>query len=174
VVERELGDQTIVLRVLELDDADEWLAGEDDEQIRWFEFPRPATRDDVVSAIERWRASWQSEGPVRQWAVCERATGAIAGGVEVRDLGDRTVNLSYVVFPAFRRRGVATRASRLALAHAARELGARTAVIKVLAGNAASHAVARRLGATRRGSAASEHGSTFIVYELVLAVDEHS
>jgi RimJ/RimL family protein N-acetyltransferase len=169
---QELGGQGIVLRVLTLDDADEWLAGEDDEQIRWFEFPRPAGREDVVNAIERWRASWTSSGPVRHWAVCERGTDAIAGGVEVRDLGDDVVNLSYVVFPAFRRRGFATSASRLALAYAERELGAKTAVIQVLEDNVASHAVARRLGATRRGSTASETGGILIVYELGLPPDE--
>src|SRR5688500_2847237 len=130
-----------------MDDVDEWLAGEDDEQVRWFEFPRPSRRDDVVRAVEGWQDSWKSAGPVRQWAVCERSSGRIAGGVEVRKLGQGEVNLSYVVFPDFRRAGIASRAARLALQYAAREMGATEAVIKILEGNAGSLGVARRLGA---------------------------
>jgi len=32
-------DDVVVLRTLTLDDVDEWMTGEDAEQIRWFEFP---------------------------------------------------------------------------------------------------------------------------------------
>ena len=164
-----LGDEAIRLRPLDRKDVDEWMAGEDDEQIRWFEFPGPAPRENVVRAIEGWISSWRSNGPVRHWAACDGTTGRIAGGVEVRDLGGGVVNLSYVVFPAYRRTGVATRAARLALRYAAEAMGATTAVIKVLEGNAASTAVARRLGALESGSAPSDGGGTFIVYRLDLA-----
>ena len=67
-----LKDELVQLRPLTLGDADEWLAGEDDEQLRGFEFPRRATRDDVVGAIERWQGSWRSGGPVRQCGDCCR------------------------------------------------------------------------------------------------------
>lgn len=137
-----LEDDILRLRPLNIGDVDEWMAGEDDEQIRWFEFPRPARRDDVIQAIERWHNSWLSGGPVRQWAICKRSTGRIAGAVKVRDLGDGEVNLSYVVFPAFRRARIATRACRLALRYAADEMKATVAVVKILGGTpplAASH-----------------------------------
>jgi RimJ/RimL family protein N-acetyltransferase len=153
-----LEDDILRLRPLSLDDVDEWMAGEDDEQIRWFEFARPARRDDVAQAIERWQDSWQSGGPVRHRAVCDRSTGHIAGGVEVRDLGNGEVNLSYLVFPGFRRMGIATRASRLALRYAAGEMGATIALIKILEGNSASLGVARRLGAVECGRAPSDAG----------------
>lgn len=166
-----LEDDAVVLRSLTLDDADEWLAGEDDEQIRWFEFPRPATHDDVVEAIERWQDSWRSGGPVRQWAVCLRSSGRIAGGVEVRDLGGGEVNVSYVVFPEFRRLGIATRAVRLALRYAATEMGARVGLIKILDGNLASISVARRLGALASGTTPSDADGTFLVFRLQLAED---
>jgi hypothetical protein len=55
-------------------DALEWLAGEDDELARWFEFPRRSTLEDVVRAIERWNESWRRDGPVRCWAICEATT----------------------------------------------------------------------------------------------------
>jgi RimJ/RimL family protein N-acetyltransferase len=161
-------DGGVVLRPLGLADVDEWLAGEDDEQIRWFEFPRPAVRADVVHAIERWSESWRALGPVRNWAVCDTADGHILGGVELRDLGGSEVNLSYVVFPFARRQGVATRAAMLALAYAVAEMGARVAVIKILDGNVASLSVARRLGAVRAGTEMSERGGTFVVLRCEL------
>lgn len=49
---------TLRLRPPTLADAPEWLAGEDDELARWFEFPRRSTLEDVVHAIERWSESW--------------------------------------------------------------------------------------------------------------------
>lgn len=158
-----LSDDMVQLRPLSLDDVDEWMAGEDDEQIRWFEFPGPAPRDNVVQAVQAWMQSWRTNGSVRHWAVCDIPSGRILGGVELRDVGAGEVNLSYVIFPAFRRRGIATRAARLALAYAVREMGARTAIIKVLEGNEASFGVARRLGAVESGSAPSNGGGAFVV-----------
>jgi len=37
----EPSDDLITLRRLSLDDVDEWLAGEDDQQVKWFEFRDP-------------------------------------------------------------------------------------------------------------------------------------
>ncbi len=107
--------------------------------------------------------------PVRNWGITDATTGQLLGGVEIRDIGAAEVNLTYVVFPAHRRRGIATRASKLALDHAARELGARTAVIKILEGNAASRGVARRLDANEDGTEPSEAGGTYIVHRCRLA-----
>jgi len=158
-----ISDQLARLRPLDLGDVDEWMAGEDDEQIRWFEFPGSATRHNVVDAIRKWVHSWRTRGPVRHWAVCEPTTDHILGGVKARDLGGGEVNLSYVVFPWARRRGIATKAAELALAHAAKEMGARTAIIKVLEGNQASLSVARRLGAVESRREPSGGGGVFIV-----------
>src|SRR4051812_26459488 len=102
------------------------MAGEDAEQIRWFEFPGPAPRANVVEVIRDWGRSWRTGGPVRHWAICNRESDSVLGGVEVRDLGGGEVNLSYVVFPAWRGRGIATRACRLALAHGSDEMDCRT------------------------------------------------
>jgi RimJ/RimL family protein N-acetyltransferase len=92
----------------------------------------------------------------------------VAGGVEVRDLGNDRVNLSYVIFPPYRRRGLATRASRLALDYAAQALGASCAVIKILEGNEASLGVARNLGAELVGHEPSDAGGRFVVFHLPL------
>ena len=163
-----LTDGVVRLRQLTAADAAEWLAGEDEELIRGFESPRPSTREDVDQAIERWTEWWRTGGPVRHWAICDIDGATILGGVEIRRLEGTDVNLSYVVFPAARRRGIATRAARLALDHAAAEMGARAAVIKVLEGNLASLGVARRLSAAETGRTPSDAGGTFIVFRLEL------
>jgi RimJ/RimL family protein N-acetyltransferase len=154
----------LVLRPPRLADANEWLAGEDDEIARWFEFPRRSTIDDTTRAIERWRESWRTDGPVRCWAVCDATTGAIMGGVELSRLDETAVNLSYWVFAPWRRRGVATRAVTLALDYAATAMRVSRVVMKVLEGNAASIALAKRLGAQLVGTTASDAGGTFLVF----------
>jgi RimJ/RimL family protein N-acetyltransferase len=164
----EPSDDVVFLRRLSKDDVDAWLAGEDDEQLRWFEFPGPATRAQVEHAIAAWQESWTHEGPVRQWGVCLRASEELAGGVELRDLGDNHVNLSYVIFPPYRRRGLATRASRLALDYAARVLSASSGVIKLVEGNEASLGVARSLGAELVGNELSAAGTRFVVFRVTL------
>ena len=163
-----LSDEVVVLRPLTPDDVDEWMAGEDDEQVHWFEFPGPAPRSNVERAIADWAESWRSDGPVRHWAICDQETDRIIGGVELRDLGDGKVNVSYVVFPAWRRRGIATRACRLALAYAAAVMECRAAMFKMRQGNAASIAVARKLGAAVTGMEVTEAGNISLVLQLAL------
>jgi RimJ/RimL family protein N-acetyltransferase len=163
-----LSDDVVVLRPLTLDDVDEWMAAEDTEHVRGSESEGPAPRGNVERAIADWAEAWRTGGPVRHWAICDQETGGILGGVEVRELGDGKVNLTYVVFPPWRRRGIATRACRLALAYAAAVMDCRAAVIKVLQGNAASIAVARKLGATVTGVEASAAGDISLVLQLDL------
>lgn len=161
---------TIRLRPLTLADADEWLAGEDDEAVRWFESPRRSTRADVVRAIADWSESWRAGGPVRNWAICDTATAAIVGGVELRQIDAGDVNLSYLVFARWRRRGIATRAAELALDYAAAVMHASRAVIRVLEGNVASLAVARSLRAQWVGTTPSDAGGTFLVFHRDLTL----
>ena len=102
-----LAGSRCALRVLTVEDAVAWHAGEDEEQRRWFEFPGPAPFDNVVKAIEAWRGAWVSGGPVRQWGIWEGDV--LAGGVEIRVRKDGRANVSYVVFPPHRRRGLRLR-----------------------------------------------------------------
>jgi len=163
-----LGDGQIELRPLRPEDAEAHKACEDEEQIRAFEFPGPAPIQNVISAIEDRQESWAAGGPVRNFGVWLASTHALVGNVEVRGEGDGRVNLSYLVFPAWRRRGIATWAARLALDYAAAEMGATIAKIAVLASNPASQGVARALGAVPVGREGSAAGGTLIVFELTL------
>ncbi len=146
-----LKGERCTLAVLSLEDAEAWKAGEDEEQRRWFEFPGPAPMENVVGAICKWRDQWQTDGPMRQWGIW--SSGELAGGVEIRDRGDRRANVSYVVFPTFRRRGVATEAVCLATEWAFRNLAVDVAVAVIDERNAASTAVAKRAGFTFEGRA---------------------
>jgi len=166
-----LSDDVVVLRPLTPDDVDEWMSGEDAEQIHWFDFPGPAPRSNVERAIADWAESWRTGGPVRHWAICHQEADRIIGGVELREQGDGVVTLSYVVFPAWRRRGIATRAARLALAYANAAMECRVAEIKVLLGNAGSIAVARKLGATVTAIEMTEGRNIWTVLHVDLASD---
>lgn len=158
----------IELHPLTVDDAAEHHAGEDAVAVAAFESPRPSVVDDVVAAIEVWQDSWTRRGPVRNFGIWDDASGALCGNVEVRRVAERVVNLSYLVFPDFRRRGIATRAARLVLAYAASDMGAETARITVLDWNVASQAVARAVGGHEVGREPSDAGGTFIVFEASL------
>jgi RimJ/RimL family protein N-acetyltransferase len=160
-----LTGEGLVLRPLTPADAVAHHAGEDDAQIEAFEFPGPAPIGNVVAAIERWQTSWATGGPVRNFGVFRATDDRLCGNVEVEILGDRTVNLSYVVFPEFRRRGVATAAARLALGYAATDLGASRVRITVAEGNLASIGGARALGLRTSTSERSETGRTRLVFE---------
>ncbi|MET1001004.1 MAG: GNAT family N-acetyltransferase [Acidimicrobiia bacterium] len=164
----ELHGDGIVLRPLIVSDAEAHNAGEDIEQIRAFEFPGPAPIERVRDAIGFWQESWAGDGSCRNFGIWDATTGALVGNVEVRLLAPGRVNLSYSVWPEARRRGIATRAARLALVYARDTLDARTAVVKVLTDNDASLGVARKLGATEVGTEPSPGGATFTVFELPL------
>jgi RimJ/RimL family protein N-acetyltransferase len=163
-----LTDGVVILKPLAIDDASEWLAGEDDEQLRWFEFARPADLSDVQRFISSCQESWRTKGSHRHWGIRRVDSKPLLGGVDVRLLANGEVNLSYVVFPPFRRQGVARRASLLALSFAATSLGAQTAIIKMLPGNVSSRELAIGLGADFVGEEPSDGGGTFQVFRLSL------
>jgi RimJ/RimL family protein N-acetyltransferase len=86
----------------------------------------------------------------------------------LRAIGNQQVNLSYVVFPQYRRNGVARRASLLALNYASTSMGAVTAIIKTLMANVSSHNLALGLGAHYLRDEPSDAGGTFQVLSLNL------
>jgi len=151
------------------EEAEEWLAGEDLEQVRWFG-PRASGLLDVQRAIDEWQASWREGGPVRHWGIRPVDAETLLGGIELRVVadGERSVNLSYLVFPAYRRRGIAVAASRLALDYAMRELGATHALIRMAEDNDVSRLVAAKLGAIPVGTDTSEPDRRYLVTRLDL------
>ena len=149
----ELTDGVVVLRVLDMADASAWSAGEDEEQRRWFGFAGPVPLRNVLAAIQTWRTAWQTGAASRHWGIRAEPEQTLAGGVEVRDRGDGRANISYVVFPAWRRQGVATRAVRLASAWALANLPVAAVVAVVDERNVASLGVVRAAGFVLEGPA---------------------
>jgi RimJ/RimL family protein N-acetyltransferase len=165
-----LTDGVLVLKPLVAADAGEWLAGEDEEQLRRFEAPRPAQLSDVQRFIAGCQESWRKMGDHRHWGIRRVDSEVLVGGVDLRELGNGEVNLSFVVFPLFRRQGVARRASLLALNYASTSMDARTVVIKMLPDNVNSKNLAQSIGANYGGEEPSEAGRTFDVFKMNLPI----
>ncbi|MGW2334450.1 GNAT family N-acetyltransferase [Streptomyces sp. NPDC001685] len=91
----------------------------------------------------------------------------LAGTIDLRfaaeGLTPGQVNVAYGLYPAWRGRGLATRAVLLVCGYAA-AAGARAAVIQVEPGNAASVAVARRAGFAPGGQRFADDGTLFDRY----------
>jgi RimJ/RimL family protein N-acetyltransferase len=154
------------LRPLRTEDAAAHNAAEDLE-LTGSNFLGPAPIENVIPAIESRQDSRSTDGPVRNFGIWG-TNGVLIGNVELRKVEARRVEVSYLVFPDFRRSGIATRATQLALAYAASDLGARIATIKMLATNDASVGVARSLGAHQVGQEKNDAGWTMLVFELEL------
>jgi RimJ/RimL family protein N-acetyltransferase len=168
MVDHSLTDGVLLLKPLAGDDAAEWLAGEDDEQLRWFEAPRPSRLQDVERFISACRESWRTLGSHRHWGIRRVDSPELRGGVDLRALEDDKVNLSYLVFPQFRRQGLARRASVPALTYAGTSMGAKEALIKMLPENVSSRKLALELGARYQGQEPSDAGAIFQIFEVDL------
>jgi RimJ/RimL family protein N-acetyltransferase len=86
------------------------------------------------------------------WSLEEKATGTLAGRVGLwNPEGWPEPEVGWTLFDGFEGRGYATEAGRAARAHAYATLGWPTAISVIDPENAASQAVAQRLGAAREG-----------------------
>ena len=92
----------------------------------------------------------------------------LLGGVDLRAPENEQLNLSYVVFPQFRRNGTAQKACELALNYASNSMGARIALIKMLVGNVSSLNLALNLGAHYLREEPLDAGGTFQVLGVKL------
>jgi RimJ/RimL family protein N-acetyltransferase len=147
-----LEDGVIALDAHTLADVAAHVEGEDDEQARRFGwYPKRSTTETATAAIEAWRAQWAAGGPRRAFAIRTLPDQALAGGCELRIEGDGRAALSYWIFPAFRGRGLASRAVRLVTAWAFAQLEVARVELLIEPDNHASLAVARAAGFTREG-----------------------
>ena len=134
----------------------------DPQSRRWASRLGGDTVEAQQAAIERAESDWLT-GERVQLTLCDVATDAPAGDVSMFwvDATMGVINLGYSVHPAFRRRGFATRAARLAVDW----LLGLPAVARIEAGanveNTPSQAVLRRAGFVHEG----------VLRELITAVD---
>ncbi len=148
-----LADGVVVLDRFTDADIDSMWAGEDDDYVRRTCQPGPFTRRDIATRIRHWQAQWLRGGPERSFAIREAGTGKLVGGC-VLDIpaDDREMaELSYWVFPPYRRRGYATRAAILACRYAFDDLGVVRTEVHIAPANDASLRVATNAGFRQAG-----------------------
>ena len=147
-----LTDGVLTLVPLTVEDIAAHNAGEDAASIRWLNEGLPSTEASTRAWIERNQAMWAHNGPIRNWGIRLTASGELIGNVEanweLERLAPGEVNLSYVIFPAWRGEGHATRAARLALGYLAAQPDLHTAILRTHPDNVASQHVATALGFT--------------------------
>lgn len=147
-----LTDGVVVLTGFTLDDVEEHLAGEDEEQARRFGwYPKRSNERTVRAAIARWTDEWSAGGRRLAWASRDAATGTMVGGCEILLLDGGRARMSWWTFPEYRRRGLATRAIRLARDFAFRELGVTRVEAHIAPDNIASLRAAEHAGFAQQG-----------------------
>ena len=98
-----LTDGVIAIDRHTLADADDDVAGEDEEQAWRFGWhPARSTSETVRRAIEEWQTEWTAGGTRRTFAIRDARTGSLAGGCQVRLRDGGIAEMSYWVFPAAR------------------------------------------------------------------------
>ena len=145
-----LTDGIIFLRPQDAGDAAAHLAGEDDEMAKWVSGGR-STPAGVEAFIRKNQESWRSGGPRRSFGVFDCASNRLAGFIEVnlaRLVEPGQVNISYGVFPQWRRRGVALRAINLMGEYLRTATEARQMVLRIVPENTASLKLAEKAGFT--------------------------
>ena len=140
----------VTLRPWTLDDVDPARLQHDEAIARWFRLLNVTLSADTrLAAVRRWAASY-ADNRERVSFVVERI-GAVAGTVEVRQLGDQVGELSWAVFPEHRRLRVATTAVRMLLDYCFSDLALARAQARVEPTNVASLRTAGRAGLRREG-----------------------
>lgn len=145
----DLGDQ---LRLRPFTFGDEPIvhaAFNDPDILRWHHFRVDVTVE-ATAWIERARANWES-GFKADWLIEERGNGLGRVGLHV-DAMRGTAEVAYWLLPTGRGRGLATRGAG-AVTNWAHELGFRRVLLQHSVRNAASCAVALRLGFQAEGTA---------------------
>ncbi len=140
----------MVLRPWTLDDVDVSWPQEGHDAAQWFGFP--LVEAPVESQRQRIELRQRGYADLRKVVsfVVERR-GRVAGSVEVRQSGDGTGQLSWVVLPEHRGQGVATRAMRLLVPYAFEELGLHRVTAHVEPHDRLSLRIAGRAGLRREG-----------------------
>src|SRR5579875_2223837 len=148
----ELTDGVIGLRPLAFEDAERHLAGEDEEQVRWLNEGYWSTPETVRRHIERMQEARRQGIALWNFGAWEVATGDLVGNIEANGLPGRLVgvgpgeaNISYVIFPDWRRQGYAFPSVNL-ICRFLKDKGFGRAIIRVHPDNEASAKVARRAG----------------------------
>lgn len=139
----DLTDGVIFLRPMRSEDAADHLAGEDEELATWLNGGR-STLEAVQAFIRSCEEQWRTNGARRAFGVFDCSTHQLIGSIEANLAYRRVpgqVNVSYGVFPGWRRKGVAQRALNLKSSTELREM-----IVRIASENTASVRVAEKAG----------------------------
>lgn len=141
-----LENDAIVLRTLEEDDAPALASaiGDDPDLDRWTRIPFPYSEDHAREFI----ASTDESA----FAICDRTSGELLGGIGARIHDMAVVEIGYWVRADARGHGVATRALALVARFAFDELSAARVQLLTEPDNVGSQRVAEKAGFTREGT----------------------
>jgi RimJ/RimL family protein N-acetyltransferase len=142
----QLTDGVIFLRALTPEDAADHLAGEDEEMAKWVSGGR-STQATVEAFIRNSQENWRSGGQRRPFGIFDCRTNRLAGFIEVNLallVEPGQVNVSYGVFPPWRRQGLALRAIDLMDEYLRTATEARHIVLRIAPGNTASLKLAEK------------------------------
>jgi RimJ/RimL family protein N-acetyltransferase len=146
-----LADDVLELRPARPEDAPSLTQCEDSVTAEWSFFGRPKSAAEVEVATERAALEWLV-GSMAYLAMVDRATGRVAGSVQLRKAGPPDVGgVGYVVHPDFRGRRYTTRALRLLADWAFEEGGFARLELGAKVGNEASVRAAAAAGWTADG-----------------------
>lgn len=134
-------------------DVDSLWAGEDDEYVHLSCLPGPFTRQDITSQIHDWQMQWELGGSRRSFAIRDAGTRRLVGGcvLDLRTDDGAIAELSYWVFPPYRRRGYATRSVALVCRYGFDTLGIARVELHITPTNDASQRVATKAGFLQKG-----------------------
>jgi RimJ/RimL family protein N-acetyltransferase len=148
-----LTDGVIFLRPLTAEDAADHLAGEDEEMAKWVSGGR-STLATVEAFIRNTEEIWRSGGPRRAFGVFDCVSNRLIGFIEVnlaRLVNPGEVNVSYGIFPQWRRKGLALRAIDLMDQYLRTVTEAHQIVLRIAPANTASLKLAEKAGFTFQG-----------------------
>ncbi len=165
-----LTDGVVLLDRFTDTDVDSLWAGEDDDCVRRSGLPGPFTRRDIANQIRHWQKQWQLGESGRSFAVRETVTRRLVGGcvLEIRPDDGEIAELSYWVFPPYRRRGYATRSVELVCRYAFDNLGIVRMDLYIEPKNDASLRVATKAGFLQEGLARQHDRCQSGRWDLVL------
>ncbi|MHA3705117.1 GNAT family N-acetyltransferase [Jatrophihabitans sp. YIM 134969] len=126
----------------------------DPEARRWLVGDPPGDPDATGRARALAAGLGRLAGPTTLLAVVDRASGGVAGHLQVRGGPPGVLELGYGLLPEFRGRGLTVRALQVFAAWAFGTVGVTRLELGVDVGNGASLAVARRAGFREEGTAA--------------------
>jgi RimJ/RimL family protein N-acetyltransferase len=147
VAESILETERLTLRELTLDDVEALSRVLTDPWTMRF-YHHPFSRDEVVEWIEKWRASYRTNG-FGLWALVLKETGEMVGdtGLTIQAVdGEDLVEVGWHVHRRMQRQGLATEAGRACLEHGFGPLGLDRIISLIRPENVPSWRVAEKLG----------------------------